>query len=160
MEVASFQTHNAAPTIELSGWMRRAVAYLIDLVIVLFIAGFIIGLAIGFTERAAGDGSDGGAATTATVTLIAAFLTIPLYFMLGNGGSSGQTLGKKIMGIAVRRENGDEVGYARALGRYLTMAAIGFIPILSLFAVFRPLWDPENRAFHDDIVHTRVVGVR
>ena len=40
------------------------------------------------------------------------------------------------------------------------MFVVNLVPILSIFAYFRPLWDDENRAFHDDIAKTRVVKIR
>jgi len=45
----------------------------------------------------------------------------------------------------------------RAFGRWFTMILINIVPVLSLIAVFRPLWDKENRAFHDDAAKTLVI---
>ena len=137
----------AEDTFVLSGFGRRFVAWLLDLVAV-YLCVIVAFMAV-FAARPGGG-----------PIVVLGFFVIPIYYVLGNGGSRGQTLGKRIMGIAVVHESRQRVGYARALGRWFTMAVINFVPILSLLALIRPLWDKENRAFHDDIAKTRVVKIR
>ena len=47
-----------------------------------------------------------GAALESTAFSALAFVMIPLYYTLGHGSASGQTLGKKACSIAVRRAAG------------------------------------------------------
>ncbi|HEY3182926.1 MAG TPA: RDD family protein [Gaiellaceae bacterium] len=94
------------------------------------------------------------------LAMMGACATFPAYFVLGHGGRRGQTLGKRIMRVSVRDHEGERIGYSCAFGRVLTMLFVNFVPVLSLFAVFRPLWDKHNRAFHDDIAKTFVYRVR
>ena len=149
MEAASFSQTPwvVEDTFVLSGYGRRFLAWFLDLIAVYLcvMAAFILV----FAARPGGG-----------PVVVLGFLVIPVYYVLGNGGSRGQTLGKRIMGIAVVHESQKHVGYARAFGRWFTMVAINFVPILSLLALIRPLWDKENRAFHDDIAKTRVVKIR
>ena len=149
MEAASLsQTPWAAEdTFVLCGYGRRLLAWFLDLIAVYL--SVMVAFILVFAARPAGG-----------PIIVLGFLVIPVYYVLGNGGSRGQTLGKRIMGIAVVHESQQRVGYARALGRWFTMAVINFVPILSLLALIRPLWDKENRAFHDDIAKTRVVKIR
>ena len=149
MEAASLSRASwaAEDTFVLSGFGRRFVAWLLDLVAVYLCV--IVAFMLVFAASPSGG-----------PIVVVGFLLIPIYYVLGNGGSRGQTLGKRIMGIAVVHESASRVGYARALGRWFTMAVINFVPILSLLALIRPLWDDENRAFHDDVAKTRVVKVR
>lgn len=137
----------ADETFVLSGFGRRFVAWFLDLIAVYFCV--MVAFILVFAARPGGG-----------PIVLLGFLVIPVYYVLGNGGSRGQTLGKRIMGIAVVHESQQRVGYVRALGRWFTMAVINFVPILSLLALIRPLWDEENRAFHDDVAKTRVVRVR
>jgi uncharacterized RDD family membrane protein YckC len=137
----------AEDTFVLSGYGRRFVAWFLDLIAVYL--SVMVAFILVFAARPGGG-----------PIIVLGFLVIPVYYVLGNGGSRGQTLGKRIMGIAVVHESQQRVGYARALGRWFTMAVINFVPILSLLALIRPLWDKENRAFHDDIAKTRVVKIR
>ena len=69
-------------------------------------------------------------------------------------GTTGQTLGKIVYGLRVVDTAGRPPGYLRAAGRAALGAAgvvlvgLGLVPVL---------FDPARRAFHDRLLHTRVI---
>jgi uncharacterized RDD family membrane protein YckC len=133
----------------LSGWWRRVWAQIIDALIVVVIA--VVLIAVGFS-----------AGTAVGVVLIIVFIfSYFAYFVIGHGSRSGQTLGKKVLGIAVK---GDiayaRISYARAFGRLLALIVLGWIPLVNLLNLLWPLWDGENQALHDKLADTVVVQVR
>jgi uncharacterized RDD family membrane protein YckC len=132
---------------EYASWGSRFVAQLIDAIIA--IAGLGI---LGALGEAAGSFGIG----------IAAGIGFYIgYFVVGHGSVSGQTLGKKVLGIAVK---GDivfgRISYARAFARLLSLLVLGSIPLVNLANGLSPLWDSENQAYHDKIADTVVVKAR
>jgi len=85
-------------------------------------------------------------ATVASVGLPWAYFTISWWL-------AGQTLGGMLLGVAVLRRNGEELGLLHAAIR----AAIGllFAP-LWLVGLVAILWDDERRAWHDKVFRTVV----
>ncbi|MBJ7347463.1 MAG: RDD family protein, partial [Thermoleophilaceae bacterium] len=73
------------------------------------------------------------------------------------------TLGKRATNIRVVRESGEVITYGYALKRELLVKGILFglfghyLVIPSVLNYLWPLWDGQNRALHDMIVHSRVV---
>ena len=69
-------------------------------------------------------------------------------------GTTGQTLGKIVYGLRVVDTAGRPPGYLRAAGRAalgavgVVLAGVGLVPVL---------FDPARRAFHDRVLHTRVI---
>lgn len=86
---------------------------------------------------------------------LGALLGALVYFTLCEG--RGQTLGKRMVGVRVVREDGDRlVGRAQALGRSLA-AVLTSIPLgIGPLAMF---WDPKRRTWADLMAGTRVVRV-
>ena len=77
------------------------------------------------------------------------------YFVYFEGGPTGQTLGKKAMGIRVIDfQTGGPIGYGRAFIRYIGRIA-SEIPIF--LGYFWMLWDSEKQTWHDKIATTVVV---
>jgi uncharacterized RDD family membrane protein YckC len=69
-------------------------------------------------------------------------------------GTTGQTLGKIVYGLRVVDTAGRPPGYLRAAGR-AALGAVGVVLVgLGLVPV---LFDPARRAFHDRLLHTRVI---
>jgi uncharacterized RDD family membrane protein YckC len=138
----------ALPDYALSGWWRRVFAQLIDglIVVVGFMAVLELGVALSPTSG------------VATVCLVLGLIWYVLYFVIGHGSKSGQTLGKKAFGIAVKGdEAGTRIGYGRSFARFLTLTFFGIVPILNVFNVLMPVWDRDNQALHDKVVDTVVV---
>jgi uncharacterized RDD family membrane protein YckC len=101
----------------------------------------------------------GGRADTA---LVAAYLLAnPVYFAVLNGGSRGQTVGKRALGIAVRDAEGRvrPIGVPRALARWAVMLVAGVVPAAGLLNLTWPLWDDRRQAWHDKVARSVVVKV-
>jgi uncharacterized RDD family membrane protein YckC len=149
--------------VEYASWGARVGAYLIDglLMAIPYALGIILLLAGGAADD---EGGDGGALYVLGGLLIASSIVVPfIYFPIMNGNERGQTLGKRIANIRVRRSDGTALGVGRGLGRYsitflfglLTLLLIGFV--LVLLDYLWPLWDSRNQALHDKVVDSIVV---
>ena len=122
-----------------AGFWTRFGAVLID-GIILAVFGFVIQLAIG---QNAG-------------SLIGWLLGV-VYFGYLEGSASGQTIGKRALGIRViDYRTGGPIGFGRAIIRY-------FARILStlpcLLGYFWMLWDSEKQTWHDKLATDVVVPV-
>lgn len=78
------------------------------------------------------------------------------YYVSLEGGPTGQTLGKRVLGIKVVRTSGGPLGGGVAFLRYL-----GHIPSSLVFGLgyLWMLWDDERQTWHDKIAATVVVPV-
>jgi len=78
------------------------------------------------------------------------------------GHRSGQTPGKRAVGIQVRDAvTGESIGYPRALGRYLAQVFAALIlPILTAIDLLWSLWDDRHQTLHDKAVNAVVVEVK
>lgn len=77
------------------------------------------------------------------------------YFVYFEGGPTGQTLGKKALGIRVIDfATGGPIGYGRAFIRYIGKI-VSEIPIFLGF--FWMLWDKEHQTWHDKFASAVVV---
>lgn len=120
-------------------FVQRFVAYLID-VIVLNISGFVISA----TFRGIGG----------VFVNLAIFVA---YFVVLEGGRSGQTLGKRAVGIrVVDFETGAPIDYTRAIARTIGRWISGLVLLLGFFWM---LWDRDRQTWHDKISSTTVVPV-
>ena len=147
------------PRPDYASWGSRAGAFIIDNLI-LFIPWAI---AIAFLV-AAGIREDEGRNADSLWLLggliaAAAFIIPFIYFAVLNGNERGQTVGKRAVGIRVRKRDGvTPLGTGRALGRYAITALIGaFLGPLILIDYLWPLWDSDNQALHDKVVDSIVV---
>jgi uncharacterized RDD family membrane protein YckC len=79
------------------------------------------------------------------------------YFVYFEGGPTGQTIGKRAVGVRVYDlERGGPIGYGRALVRYLGKI-VSSIPCALGF--FWMLWDGEKQTWHDKFAGSIVVPV-
>ncbi|MEV0369944.1 RDD family protein [Streptomyces sp. NPDC050636] len=163
-----------------ASWGARVGAYLIDYLIVgllptiVFLVAYISAFAAATTAAdvdtshcgtdysCISDAYDSANSTNAgigigllIVMILVGLLSTGLFiWMLVKEGNTGQTPGKKAMGIRVVREmNGQPLGFGLALGRKLCHAldspcALGYL---------WPLWDEKNQTFADKVVATVVV---
>lgn len=77
------------------------------------------------------------------------------YYALLEGGASGQTLGKKLLGIRVVDFNsGGSIGYGRAALRYIGRI-VSQIPCF--LGYLWMLWDKEKQTWHDKFATSVVV---
>ncbi len=77
------------------------------------------------------------------------------YFVYFEGGPTGQTLGKKALGIRViDARAGGPIGYGRAFLRYIVEAIFSGILLLGYLWM---LWDREKQTWHDKAATSVVV---
>jgi uncharacterized RDD family membrane protein YckC len=111
------------------------------------IDGILVGV-IGFVLEVAVNNSLGG--------IVSLALGIAYYGWL-EGSPSGQTIGKRVMGIRVYDlRQGGPIGTGRAIGRYFARILSA---IACLLGYFWMLWDPERQTWHDKLVGSVVVPV-
>jgi uncharacterized RDD family membrane protein YckC len=79
------------------------------------------------------------------------------YFVYFEGGPSGQTVGKRALGIrVVSFDTGGPIGYGRAFVRYVGRLVSFFVILLGYLWM---LWDSEKQCWHDKMARDVVVPV-
>jgi uncharacterized RDD family membrane protein YckC len=121
-----------------AGFWRRFAGAVLD--------GIVIGI-VDFILQAALKGVGAGLALLVSIA----------YFTTLEGGPTGQTLGKRALGIRViSLDDGGPIGYGRGfirwIGRYVSA-----IPIF--LGYFWMLWDKESQCWHDKFASDVVVPV-
>jgi uncharacterized RDD family membrane protein YckC len=143
----------AAPAGFYASWGRRLTAWLIDVVAVATGAWLPAAL-VGLADL---QGSAGWELAARSFPFVVPFG----YYAACHGSSRGQTLGKRVLGIAVRRAGSlGRLGYPRAAARFLVTFAF-WLPagLLALVDGLWPLGQRENRALHDLVAGSVVVRV-
>jgi uncharacterized RDD family membrane protein YckC len=151
----SFNTSLGQPigqTVQVIGFGRRLVAYLID-VILLSVIGGCLGFGAGVVSAVlAGGRQDAGT----SVTLLAQCLGVLIgaaYFVVF-WATTGQTPGKMALGIKVISTDGSPVSWGKALLRYLGYIISGLVLSIGfIWAAF----DAKRQGWHDKIAGTYVV---
>jgi uncharacterized RDD family membrane protein YckC len=116
---------------------QRFGAYLIDLILLAVVQGIVWGL------------------TNQDVASAIGLLAGLAYFTYFEGGPTGQTIGKRVVGIRVYDfRQGGPIGYGRALLRYIGRI-LSALPCL--LGYLWMLWDGEKQTWHDKIAGTVVV---
>jgi uncharacterized RDD family membrane protein YckC len=160
-----------APAVPYASWGIRLGAYLLDGVIALLVillpalvGGVLMGAGSTSTIDAEGYETWGleGIGYLGLALVLAAFL-LGLAFTIWNQayrqGRTGQSLGKKWLGIAVVKEaTGRPIGFGAGFGRLLMHSYVDTlfgmcIPLGFLW----PLWDPRKRTWGDMAVSSIVV---
>jgi len=77
-----------------------------------------------------------------------------LYFALQESGKIQATIGKKAVGLKVINEQGHQISFGQATGRYFGKIISGIILLIGYLMV---LWDPKKQALHDKMANTYVV---
>lgn len=130
---------------------KRAGALIIDWLFIL--AAYVV---VFILTAIAGAIAEGLGILVLLVGYLAIFALSLALFIMGDGGALGQTPGKHLIGIKVVGPAPGPIGYGqgaiRYLGRILDSIICG-IPIGYLW----PLFDDQNRCWHDIIADTRVV---
>jgi uncharacterized RDD family membrane protein YckC len=136
-EQSQYSQSGSGPSGPRSGFWRRFAAVFVD-GIVLLVVNLIL-RAIANENAAAG-----------LTTLIGLG-----YYTYFEGSASGQTPGKKALGIRViSLSDGGPIGYGRAFIRYIGRIVSG-IPIA--LGYFWMLWDKEKQTWHDKFAGSVVV---
>ena len=130
-----------------ASWGRRVGAYLLDSLVL------IVPLVVLIVVFVAADVWAG------VLVAYLAILVLPfVYFTVMHGGESGQTFGKRWLGIrVVGDEAGNSIGYGRAFGRYAITVVFSLFLIPLLLDYLWPLWDTKHQALHDKVVGSVVV---
>ena len=134
-----------------AGFGQRVLAYIID--------GLLVSMSYGIVSAIPSllYSLDPGLDEVAAVFLcLGQLILFPLFFWyyVFFPARSGQTLGKRIMGIKIVSADGDSPGVGRCLVRLIGYWISGLILYIGFLM---PLWDEENRALHDMIAGTRVI---
>ncbi|MEV7397735.1 RDD family protein [Aeromicrobium sp. NPDC092404] len=153
--------HESSSQTRLAPWHERVLAYLVDVapLVALFV---VLGLVTDDPKSYAPIGiqmtlnSSSSSFMISGVTSLV-YLAITLvwfgYNWLRRQGSTGQTMGKKVMGIAVQDAARQPIGAGLTFARQLAHV----LDLLPCFLGYLwPLWDREKRTFADMIMQTRV----
>ena len=136
-QIQSSQSGGSAAGGPRAGFWRRFVASLVDGLVIGVVNAILLGI---LSENAA--------------TLLAIVSGLGYYTYL-EGGASGQTVGKKALGIrVVSLSDGDRIGYGRAFIRYIGRI-LSALPLL--LGYFWMLWDGEKQTWHDKLSGSVVV---
>ena len=151
----------------LAEWWRRAVALIIDSVIIGVAALIILAIFGGVFSVGFFGGETAGVISTIVGLLlgvVAVAIVALVYAPLMMARTNGQTLGKMATSCRVVRADGKQMDFAWAALREVVVKAIGFgiagsitFGIANLLDYLWPLWDDQNRALHDMVVNSRVV---
>jgi uncharacterized RDD family membrane protein YckC len=144
-------------TRDYSSWGRRVAAYLLDTLVLALPLIIVIVLAV--TAGGPEDEDDGVWAVVGFAYLLTLILPF-VYYTVMQGRASGQSLGKKWLGIRVADDStGGPIGYGRAFGRYAIIFVFALFILPIVLDYLWPLWDKENQALHDKVVGSVVLKV-
>jgi uncharacterized RDD family membrane protein YckC len=131
----------------MANWGYRVGAFLVDVSLVV-----LVGLGVGYLAEAAGADSD-TAESIGGLTILGAWLINTSVVV---GLTRGQSLGKRLAGTRIVRENGLPARFGIGLVRDTICRLLYIIPLVALVDAFMPLG--ENRqSLRDKIVRTRVL---
>ncbi len=148
-----------------AGFWRRVFAGLFDSLLLLTAAGVLLLEAMAAVSLAEHYGWASPAPMEEQILLwmvlgsgwwLLSSIVLPVSYFTLCEGAFGQTLGKRLFGIAVVSAEGQPISYGRAFARLLTL------PYSLLPAGLGLLWSalpPNKRAWHDYISATRVIAI-
>jgi uncharacterized RDD family membrane protein YckC len=135
---ASEMQSASGPSGPRAGFWRRFAAYFLD-GLVLVVPSIIVVVILG---------------NTAIANLITTLIALA-YFVYFEGGPTGQTLGKKALGIRVLDlRAGGPIGYGRAVLRFIVRYISAIVFLLGYLWM---LWDREKQTWHDKAAGSVVV---
>jgi uncharacterized RDD family membrane protein YckC len=159
------QPYGGGPSGPRAGFWQRVGAYIIDIIIITIPTLIVFGLLGGFEDldQESQSFTPFNSGEDLWYTVLGTAITMA-YFILLEGGSSGQTIGKRALSIRViHQQTGGSIGYTRALGRNAVRTLPSLIPIISWFwgllDALWMLWDREKQTLHDKAAGTLVVPV-
>lgn len=125
-------------------WLRFA-AWIVDQLI-LGVAGFMLGLIVGFMVANE---------LSASVIITVVGITISwLYFASMESSEKQASLGKMLIGLKVTDLNNHRISFARATGRYFSKILSGLILLIGYFMIG---FTEKKQGLHDMIAGTLVV---
>ena len=144
-----------------AAWHERFLAYLVDIapLFVLFLVLAVLTddadsyLPIGFWFSTDSSSSSVMISGFPSIFFDAVMLGWFVWNWLVRQGKTGQTVGKKVIGVAVLGANHQPIGPGMTLARQFAHV-LDFLPCF--LGYLWPIWDREKRTFADMIVGTRV----
>ena len=138
-----------------ASWVRRAVAAVLDGAVLAGVTWYVAG--DGYVAPpslpALGEAASNGAPWGSSPALVGVWL-----LMLVAQGLTGQTPGRRVVGIAVVRAPRDgAVGGPPGVLRSVLRWFAHVLDAILLVGYLRPMWNPEHRTFADSLVGTVVV---
>lgn len=152
------KTYTPVPAgLQFAGFGRRFTAFMIDSFITGYIPQFIITLISASVMQVGQDQPDleSIAALFNCILLSGWLLFVGMYFVV-IPAHSGQTLGKKMLGIKIVNTSGDAPGEGRCLLRWIGYMVSSLILYIGFLM---PLWTERKQALHDMMASTYVVRV-
>jgi uncharacterized RDD family membrane protein YckC len=161
---------NYVPIVPYAGFWLRAVAYLLDALIVgVVTVPIIIGLAVvtGLSAAVSAMGSNGSENDPAALLATAGFVTffcllilillggLWLYYALLESSAWQGTVGKKALGLIVTDLDGRPITFARATGRFFSRLITGLVPLMIGYILAGIT--AKKQALHDMIAGTLVL---
>jgi uncharacterized RDD family membrane protein YckC len=146
--------YTQVPAAPLAGFGSRLGAFLVDAILLGIVTSIIAAiLGIEAFETSSIDGTRRFTATSA-YNLLQFAIGLPYYVYLE--GTSGQTLGKRLLGITVVRADTLQpgIGLGRAVGRYFGRWLSAIVCLLGYLWM---LWDNEKQTWHDKLAATKVL---
>jgi uncharacterized RDD family membrane protein YckC len=150
-----------------SPWWRRAIAELLDLLVILMVGALILAIGGAHPYWHGGHLTDSEIAVRYVVAIVATFLYLPAIL----SWTGGRTGGKWLLGIAVVRGDGAPIGFWLAVWRevvtkmmlpdaiwLLLGPAVGGVYVAA--DVGWPIWSVRHLALHDILAQTRVIYLR
>jgi uncharacterized RDD family membrane protein YckC len=144
-------------------WWQRVSAFLIDVSAVttaIFTVAAPVFVLAGFRDSHPSD----TARAWLSILFAVVTLVVGATYAIVLEGRSGQTWGKRAVGLVVLGEDGSACGYGRAasrelLGRCLIGGFAWALVLPGLLSYLAALWDPKRQTWHDRIGETIVVRV-
>ncbi len=143
----------ASQTVEVIGFGRRLVAYIIDSIVLSIVGGIIGGVFGALIALLASAGSE-DIANAASLLVNCLSLLIGLAYFVVFWATTGQTLGKMAMGIKVIGIDGTPVTWGKAILRYIGYIISGLVLALGFIWI---AFDSKRQGWHDKIAGTYVV---
>ena len=136
----------------LAGFWRRLVAYIIDVIVIAVISGIIESI-IGGIIRASTTDVTGISVRGGLITLI-----VGLVYFGYLWSRNGQSIGYMALGIRLIRTSGAPVSFGLALVRYLLIyLSFGLCAIPAIISAFMIGLGSQKQGIHDAMVGTLVV---
>lgn len=128
-----------------AGALLRAVAFLVDAIIIVVINALITSAVIGILHVLFRGINGNSFEIISTVSAISAFLTFTLYFAFGESSNWQGTLGKKLARIKVLDQKGQKLTFPKALARSFAK----FFSLLFFFVYLFIFLNRKRQALHD-----------
>ena len=144
---------------EPAGFWIRFLAYLIDSFIVTLLMALIWAPSVFVTIKAA-TSAEGPGPLAAILPFLSFLLgtAVALGYILWFWASRGATPGKKMLGLKIVREDGEEpIGWGTAFMRLVGYMVSGFVLYIGFLMI---AFNAEKKGLHDMIAKTRVLKVR